>query len=465
MPLDIFDYQKTGASFLSARTRAGLFDQMRVGKSAQAIRALDLNLLRRGIVICPAAVRDVWRGEFAKFALLKRDIVKGVNIHDFVSWMRGRFDVLITSYEQASKWAERIKDMGEIFDFCIIDEGHYLKNSEAQRTKAILGDYTKPLSGKGAEAPAPGIADYARYAWILTGTPMANDPMDIYTFLRFCNGNYTKGQEVMPLSQGVFQKRYFSSFKKTFGERNTPRPDKLEELSTLFKNHSLRRTQKEAGLQLPPIFFTSIAIEGDTSAIRELLMQYPGLEPAILHAVQVGGLSFLDAQHIATLRRLVAEAKAIPYVQLLWEELQNTDQKYVVMGISKQALLTIQDYLTGKQIASVIVNGDTPERQRGPLIEAFQTDPSVRVFLGNSKAAGTGISLTAAANIDIFESAWDPATNAQALMRVQGVSQKQNIMARWITCTNTIDEAVTAIVAEKTAAIAQVQGSEMFVAG
>jgi hypothetical protein len=63
----------------------------------------------------------------------------------------------------------------------------------------------------------------------------------------------------------------------------------------------------------------------------------------------------------------------------------------------------------------------------------------------------------------MFESAWDPGSNAQALMRVQGVSQKRNITARWISLVNTIDEAVNEIVAEKTAAIAQVQGSEMFV--
>lgn len=457
MPLQLFDYQKVGADFLAGRRRAGLFDQMRVGKSAQAVRATDLLLLRRGIVICPAAVREVWRGEFAKFGIMRRSIVKGVNIHDFVSWMRGTFDVLVTSFEQATKWAERIRKMGEIFDFVIVDEGHYLKNCETQRTKAILGDYTLPL-GKSAYG---GICDFARYAWILTGTPMANDPADIYTFLRFCNTD-PRG-DVMPLSRGIFQKRYFSTFKKTFGERNSPRPDKLAELRYAIQNNSLRRTQIEAGLHFPPIFFTDTTLDGDTTAIRELLLQYPGLEPAIVHAVKSGGLSFLDAQHIATLRRLVAEAKAPPYSELLWEELQNTDQKYVVMGISKKALLMIQDAMTKRGIGAIVINGDTPERQRVALMEAFQTDPSVRVCIGNIRTAGTGISLTAACNIDMFESDWSPGNNAQALMRVQGVSQTKNITARWISLVNTIDEAVNDIVAEKTAAIAQVQGSEMFV--
>lgn len=462
MPLQIFDYQKTGAKFLSERRRAGLFDQMRVGKSAQAVRAADMLLLRRGIVVCPAVAREVWRGEFAKFGIMRRSIVKGVTIHDFVSWMRGTFDVLVTSYEQATKWAQRIRDMGEIFDFVIVDEGHYLKNYEAQRTKAILGDYTlRPGELSRGEIRNPGVVDYARYSWILTGTPMANDPADIYTFLRFCNTE--PGGNVMPLSRNVFQKRYFSTFKKTFGERNSPRPDLLAELRRMIENNSMRRTQAEAGLQFPPIFFTDITIDGDTTPIRELLAQYPGLEPAIVHAVKTGGISFLDAQHIATLRRLVAEAKAIPYAELLYDELQNTDQKYVVMGISKRALIMIQEYLVARGITALVINGDTSEKNRVALMASFQIDPASRVILCNLFAAGTAISLTAACNVDMFEGAWAPGPNAQGLMRVQGITQKRNITARWITLVNTIDEAVNEIVAEKTAAIAQVQGSEMFV--
>lgn len=449
MPLEIFDYQKTGADFLAQRTRGGLFDEMRVGKTAQAIRACDNLKLRRGIVICPGTAREVWRGEFAKFQIMNRSVIKGVDIHDYVAWMRGRFDVLATSYEQATRWAPRIKEQGEVLDFCIVDEGHYAKNSEAQRTKTVVGDFTMPV-GKGHI----GIVDWARYAWILTGTPMANDPMDIYTFLRFC--------QVMPLTQGVFQKRYFHEFKKTYGSRNTPRADKVDELKRLIWNNALRRTQKEAGLQLPPIFITSITLDGDTTQIRELLSQFPGLDSAITTALQVGGLSFLDAQHIATLRRLVGEAKAIPYASLLFEELQNTDAKYVVMGFHKNALRGVHDYLAARGITSVMLTGDTPEKHRGPLIEAFQTDPRVRVCLGNYKTAGTAVSLTAARHIDLLELMWDPGTNAQGLMRVQGVTQKHNIQARVITLANSIDEAVNEIVAGKTAAIVTAQGGQLY---
>lgn len=448
MPTEIFPYQDVGARFLAERDRAGLFDEMRVGKSAQAIRALDLTHSRRGIVICPAIAREVWRGEFAKFGIFKRDIIKGVDIHDFVAWMRGRFDVLVTSFEQATRWAKRIHEMGEVLDFCIIDEGHYLKNSEAARTKAILGDYTVPEKDS-----AMGIVAWAKRCWILTGTPMANDPMDIYTFLRFCRA--------MPLQQGVFAKRYFHTFEKQFGSRNTPRKDVAAELRRLIENNSMRRTQKEAGLQFPPIFLTNITLDGDTSQVAELLKQYPGLDRSIVHAVEAGGLSFLDAQHIATLRRLVGEAKAVPYAQLLFEELQNTAEKYVVMGIHKEALKSVQDFLLRKGITSVLINGDVPDKMRSVLIAEFQNNPEVRVCIFNLKAGGTATSMTAGNNIDVLEGDWAPGPNAQGIMRVQGMSQKLNIRCRFVTLANSIDEAVNRIVAGKTEAILNVMGQEM----
>jgi SNF2 family DNA or RNA helicase len=151
--LEIFDYQKVGAELLAQRPRYGLFDEMRVGKSAQAIRARSTVGPARGIVICPGTAREVWRGEFNKFGIIPRNLIlKGVDIHDYVAWMRGRFDVLVTSYEQASRWADKIRSQGEVFDFGIVDEGHYAKNSEAQRTKEVLGDFTVPVGNAASRA-------------------------------------------------------------------------------------------------------------------------------------------------------------------------------------------------------------------------------------------------------------------------------------------------------------------------
>ena len=443
MPLDIFPYQEVGAAYIAQRARAGLFDEMGIGKTAQAIRALDLRRLKRGIIICPAVLRENWRGEFAKFAHMDRRICKGVTIHDFVAWSKGRYDVLITSYEMATKWADKIAKLGEVLEFMIIDEAHYLKNPETSRTKALLG----PM------ADGTGLVMWCEQAWWLTGTAIPNDPIDIYPFLRFAG--------VMPLSLEQFRKRYFSSRPKAFGSVQTPIKDMVTELQTLIRNHSIRRIKSEIGVELPPIFLTSALVDGDSIELRELLAMHPGLEKAVVRAVEAGGLSFLDAQHVATLRRLVGEAKAVPYAHMLLEELDAGLDKRVVMGLHRKALMDVRDILTRRGYHAVLVNGDTPEAERIAAVKAFQEDPRCKVFIGNIRAAGVGLTLTAACTLDMMESDWTPAGNAQAIMRVHRLGQVRNVTGRFITLARSIDETVNRVVAEKTAVIANIEGSAM----
>lgn len=443
MTLPLLPYQHEGAAFLAGRQRAGLFDEMGVGKTATAIGALDKIGAQRVMIVAPAAVREVWVGEMKKFAVAQRKVLKGKTIHDLGLWLRGKADVLVTSYELATRWAPKITDAMDIFDALIIDEAHYAKSAQAQRTRALLGTQCDGRKGIGA---------FAAHTWFLTGTPASNDPIDIWPFLRFCNGT--------GLTLAAFTARYFKSSMGTFSSRQTPKPEMIGELRGLIEQHSIRRTKTDVGLKLPPIWLTTTTVDGDTQEIRDLLLQYPDLEQAIIEAVEKGGLSFLDAQHIATLRRLVGEAKAPAFAELLIEELNGGMDKVVVMGVHRRSLATVQMALQRAGIGVVLVDGETSETQRVAAVKAFQEDARTRVFLGNIRAAGTGLTLTAAADIILLEQSWSPADNAQALMRVHRLGQTRNVRARFITLADSIDEIVADRVREKTAAIAQI-GFEM----
>jgi SNF2 family DNA or RNA helicase len=438
--LDLLPYQDTGAAFLARRERAGLFDVMGLGKSAQAIRALDMVQARRVLIICPAVVREVWIGELKKFARRPRKAVKGKDIQDLNAWLRGKTDVLVLSYEMAAKWARRIE--GEIIDVVILDEAHYLKSDSAIRTRALLGPHCDGLHG---------LCRWGAYVWFLTGTPNPNDAADVWSIMRFCGA--TK------LSRETFLARYYRSHQRTYSSVNTPKAEMREELVQAVKGFSIRRTKAEAGVQLPPIWLTTVTVDGDTQEIRDLLKQHPGLETAILAAVEKGGLSFLDAQHIATLRRLVGEAKAIDYARMLTDELKNSDEKYVVFGIHRRALDIIQSSLRGSGFGTARIDGSTSEIDRVAAVHHFAQDDRTRVLIGNIRAAGTGLTLTAAAHVDMFESDWSPAGNAQALMRVHRIGQTRTVRARFISLANSIDDHVTATVIRKTAAIAMVDGA------
>lgn len=445
MALPLLPYQIEGADFLAGRARAGLHDEMGVGKTAQCIGALDRRGARRGLIVCPASLRQNWINEFRKFSDVPRKLLKAQNFHDFVAFSRNRFDVLVMSYEHATKWAQKIHDLYEIFDFVIADEAHYLKNTEAARTKALVADWHRHM---------PGLLSLGAVAWMVTGTPMANDPIDIYPFLRWTGA-------LGDMSKPSFQRRYFHVTQKAHGEAHRTREEMEAELTSLIETHRIRRTKSQIGVQLPPIFLTSTTVDGDTNKITELLKQHPGLDQQIVKALRQGGLSFLDAQHIATLRRLIGEAKAVPFAETLLEQLHGGLDKAVVMGIHKVALQEVRDYLARHRIKAVLVNGDTPEAQRTEAVRAFQEDRDCRVFVGNIRAAGVGLTLTAASDIFLLESDWTPAGNAQAIMRVHRLGQSRNVVARFIVLANSFDERVVEIVADKTAAIARIEGEAM----
>lgn len=432
----LLPHQIRGAEFLSDRERAGLFDEMGTGKTATTIGAIDRLGASKVMIVCPAAVKQVWLGEIRKFSSRELKVLFDKDVYNLKQWSQKNVcEIYVTSYEKAAKWGHFIDD---IFDVLVLDEAHYLKSPDAQRTKKILGAH---CDGHNA------LATKAAQTWFLTGTPIPNDPTDIWSFMRFTGATQ--------LTHAAFTRRYFHSMMGTFSSRQEVKKELAPELRALIESVSLRRTKNDIGIQLPPVWLTTATVDGDAAEIVNLLREWPGLEAAILEAIEQGGLSFLDAQHIATLRRLVGEAKAPAYIELVAEELAGGLDKIVIMGAHRQALRMIRTGLEARGFNCVMIDGDTSETQRALAVESFQNDADTRVFIGNIRAAGTGLTLTASASIDMFESSWSPAENAQALMRVHRIGQNRNVRARFISLIDSIDEVVTETVARKTANIAQ----------
>jgi SNF2 family DNA or RNA helicase len=340
-----------------------------------------------------------------------------------------------------TKWAKYLDQSSEVIDFFVLDEAHYLKSNETNRSLALLGD--EKLKTKGA-------LRWAEYAWWVTGTPIPNDPADIFTFLRFTGA--------MPLDRNAFIARYFYSRPRTYSSAQEPKKEMLPEMHQFLSNNSIRRTLAQTGIELPPIFTSTTLVDGDTQAVRDLLLAHPGLDDAIRHALENGrGVSGVDADYTATLRRLIGEAKSLPYAQMLLHELKSGLDKIVVFGIHRQALENVRNYLWAHNIDARLIVGDTSENERQINMSDFQRRAETRVLIGNIKAAGTALTLTAAASVDMMESDWAPAGNAQAIKRVHRISQTRTVRARFITLANSFDEIVNQIVADKTAKISMME--------
>lgn len=444
MTLELFDYQAQAADIMSTRDRFGLHDEMGIGKTATTIGAIDRALCERGIIVCPAMLRENWIVEFNKFSKYERRICKGKNIHDFIAWSRGRFDILVTSYEQATKWAPKFIEEGEFIDFIAFDEAHYLKNVNANRTRALLGH---EASGE------DGLIEWAEHSWHVTGTPMANDPMDIYAFLRF--------SKAVDMSPDEFVKHFFEARVGTYSTRHAPKPEMTGVLQQLIYNNSIRRTHTDVGMYLPPIWLKEVLVEGKTIDIDKAMEAYPHLEKSIVEAIQTGKMESLSADYIAVVRRLVGKAKAVAYAEMLKLELDGGAGKRVVFCWHTEPLLHVKNHLNKYGYGAVAVYGSTQEHERQEAVHRFMNDPDCKVFVGNIKVAGTGLTLTESSEIDMLESDWSPAGNAQAIKRVHRYGQTNEVHARFITLANSIDVAVNKIVAGKTASIAEIEGTAM----
>lgn len=442
--LQLFGYQAHAADIMASRDRYGLHDEMGIGKTATSIGAVNRVLGERGVVIAPAMLRENWIREFRKFSTYDLRLCKGQTIHDFVAWSRGRFDVLITSYELAAKWRKKFAERVEFLDFLIMDEAHYMKNANANRTIEILGP-----EACGQDS----WVQWAEHAWHVTGTPMANDPLDIYTFLRFA--------KAIDMDVKQFVATFYDRVPGTYGARHYVKPEMAAVLQQLIYNNAIRRTHKDVGMELPPIWMREVLVDGDAHEVLQLVAQFPGLEGAILNAIDDGDLAGIDVEHIAMLRRLIGKAKAIPYAHMLKEELDAGAGKRVVFGIHTEPLLFIKNHLYKHGYDAVIAYGETREADRQEAVQRFMNDPNCKVFIGNIKVAGVGLTLTESSDIDMFESDWSPAGNAQAIKRVHRYGQTQNVTARFITLAGSIDESVNRIVAGKTASIAEIEGHSM----
>ena len=430
----ILPYQIEGAAFLASRYRCGLHDEAGLGKTWQAIRALDDAGLVRGVIIARAMLRHEWMVEHKKRATQQRKLIKGQTHHDFVAWKRGRADVLLLSYEMAMRWAIHFAELGEILDFLILDEAHFLRNRLAGRTKAVLGPTSDGIGG---------IAQWALHAWSLTGTPMNKGPEDIYTFLRFAGATQ--------MGPYAFAQYYFE-------QPRDVQLDRARELRELIQSVSLRRTYKSVGAQIPDIFYSPFLIEGDTSKVAQYFEDHPGLDKRILEALEKGNLAFIDAQHIMVIRRLCAEAKAVPFAAYLADALLAEEfDRVVIMGFHIAALEIIHAKLQAAGLKGYLVNGATKEADRITAKTEFQENPDVRYFVGNSGTAGAGINLHAACHLFMFESEWNPGDNEQCIKRIRRIAQKRVQHARFVTLAGSFDEKVNGIVIEKTRRIAQVQ--------
>lgn len=412
--MNLYPYQWEGVTFLQTHRRAYLADEMGLGKTVQAITAARFEQVENVLVVCPASVIPNWRAEFRTWWPEKRPHV--------ISYRRLSMD----------RWLRRVKkrDWGLV----ILDEAHYCKSVSAARTKAALS-----------------VARSAARAWLLSGTPMPNDPTEFWAVVKYLWPEAAEELGVHNLNQ--WRNRFTIWTESRYG----PRVQGVTNggvLREMLGDFLLRRRVEDVRLDLPPLRVNLHHLEADPdwhSMVRELrkLGIHLGTDIRSLEDIP-----HLPPEHIATLRRFLGAYKAPRVAEQVREELDSgAYSKIVILAYHRDSIEILQRAL--KDLGVVGFTGSTPSSEREAAIRAFQ-EGDVPIFIGQQTAAGVGINLQAANEVILVEPAWTPADNSQAIKRIHRIGQDSPCRARIFTVDGTVDERIMQRLAEKSAMIEEV---------
>jgi len=416
-------FQLAGIEYLLDRPNNLLADEQGLGKSIESIgyyNVLDATLSDpkehlNVLIICPALVKINWSREWYKWCVKKTSV--GIAHSKF--WPPTQ--VIILNYDILKKLTTQIHS--KIWDLVILDEGHYFKNSDAERTKQIIG-----FRNKGDIK--------AKRKLVLTGTPILNVPYELFNILKF-------------LAPYAFPNKHEFGLKYCDGQLGDRGWDykgatNLVELqSKLRSTVMIRRLKEEVLPDLPPKRRQVLEIDPNNKCKGFIYKQnkfFKDIKDSILTDEEYEEIiKCLDGERIgfeemSTIRRESAIA-SIPYAIEHLKECINQSGKIVCFAHHIKVIETLQEEF--KDIA-VSLHGSTPQGQRQKAIDSFQEDENIKLFIGNIRAAGVGITLTASSHVVFVEMAWTPAEVTQAEDRCHRIGQVNSLLVQHIVLAGSI---------------------------
>ena len=429
-------YQKAGIKIMATRANNLLADEMGLGKTIQALGLINLTpAIKRVLVICPASLKRNWKREAQKW--LTRDLPIRIIEGGKARWSADGAQFVIINYDILAKHAKTLR-MHE-WDLMILDESHAIKNYKAARTRQIIG-WTDRY-GAGSIVPIP-----ASRKMFLTGTPVMNRPIELLTTLQCLT------PKTFPNWQG-FVNRYCSSEwgYETFGDGfggNSGGASNLGELSDMLRQSCMvRRLKGDVLKELPPKRRQVLDVRDSGRAISKALAE----ESRVLSELQ--GLpkgQRIPFEKIAEARHATSDAKAPEVITHIKQALDGGSEKIVVFAHHHSVMGALQEAFKNQ---CVRFDGQTSLDMRERAVRLFQESRQIRVFIGQIKAAGTGITLTAASHVVFAELPWTPAELVQAEDRCHRIGQADHVLVQALVVPKSIDARIAELLVEKAAIV------------
>ncbi|MBN8824859.1 MULTISPECIES: DEAD/DEAH box helicase [unclassified Spirosoma] len=424
-------YQQAGYDWMNflRQYRFGgcLADDMGLGKTVMTLAMLqnqkELGATEPSLLVMPTSLLYNWELEARKFTPDLRIMVYTGTYRDKNTAQFDGYDLILTSYGIVRIDIDSLSDYR--FNYVILDESQAIKNPSSHITRAVMQLNTANRL-------------------ILTGTPLENSTMDLWSQMSFINPGLLG-------SQSFFRNEFQVPIEKRHDEAKTSR------LYSLIKPFMLRRNKAQVATDLPEkvesVLYCEMTPDQEAqyeeakSYYRNLILEHIEEEGmAKSQMVVLQGLTKL--RQIANHPRMVdaeyeGDSGKLDDVIMRLESAMTENHKVLVFSQFIKHLNVVQHYLKEKRIKYAYLDGSTTDRQS--QVALFQTDDSVKLFLISLKAGGLGHNLTAADYVFILDPWWNPAIEAQAVDRAHRIGQQKTVFTYKFIAKNTVEEKILSL--------------------
>lgn len=455
---NLYKHQIRGANMalrafgaLDAKTPGGGFGElfeMGCGKTLTTIAVAgalyNLGKIDRVLVVAPTSVCSVWPHDLNQFAAFpwearvllgdKKKRLKALN--ELKNWPFKALRIAVINYESTHR--DGIFEALAAYrpDLIVCDESQRIKNPSAAQSKALHK-----------------LGDAAPFRMILSGTPVQNNAVDLYSQYRFLD------PAVYGANFYAFKNRY--CIMGGYGQHQIVGYRNMDEL--VEKEHSVAyRVTKEECLDLPQQTFINryVQFTDAEQAIYEQLRKSSFLEletgenvtattilTMYLRLMQLTG-GFLTADE-STRPKQVNTAKLDALADIVDDYVVDAGKKLVIFARFRAEIAAIENLLRLRKIQYGSIYGDVPMEERGKIVEDFQTNPDTKVFVAQIQTAGLGITLHAASTAVFYSYDYNYANYAQALARIHRIGQRLPVTYIHLVVDGSIDEKILAALENK----------------
>ena len=422
------EHQKEAIKSLVENKKFILADDMGLGKTTSTIIAALETGAKKILIICPASLKINWQREIENYSNRPTSIIEGKKWEDS--------DFIIINYDIIKNFHDEKKKSDSVllktkFDLVIIDEAHYIQNKQAQRTK-LINDFVSNVDR----------------LWLLTGTPITSRPINYFNLLNLIECPVAKNWM-------AYVKRYCNGFQFQAGRRkiwNVSGASNLEELRDRTAPFVLRRL-KENVLDLPDKIITPVYLRLKSKEYEALMGEYYDWYD------KNGESDSLTLQFtkLTKVRQVIAEEK-VPSTIEICENIVEQGKKVIVFTNFTKTLEMILEHF-GKK--AVRLDGQMSQKERQMSVDRFQNEDDVMVFVGNIKAAGVGITLTAGEAVVMNDLSFLPSDHSQAEDRSYRYGQKNNVLVYYPIFDNTVEGIIYDILKKKKDIFETVMGDKV----